>query len=42
MASDEVAAPRPGGPILQVEGLVKHFPAERGVLAGKARRPRGR
>ena len=36
MASDEVAAPRPGEPILQVEGLVKHFPAERGVLAGKA------
>jgi ABC-type glutathione transport system ATPase component len=36
MVSDRVAAPRPGEPILQVDGLVKHFPAEHGVLAGKA------
>jgi oligopeptide/dipeptide ABC transporter ATP-binding protein len=34
--SDEVAAVRPGEPILRVEGLVKHFPTDRGFLSSGA------
>ncbi len=34
--SDEVVPVRPGAPILQVEGLVKHFPTDRGLLASGA------
>jgi len=31
--SDEVAPVQPGTPILEVDGLVKHFPTDRGFLA---------
>jgi len=34
--SDEIAPARPGRPILRVEGLVKHFPTDRGLLGSDA------
>jgi oligopeptide transport system ATP-binding protein len=34
--SDEVAPVQPGAPILHVEGLVKHFPTDRGFLSSGA------
>jgi oligopeptide/dipeptide ABC transporter ATP-binding protein len=33
LSSDEVAPVQPGAPILQVEGLMKHFPTDRGLLS---------
>ena len=36
LSSNEVAPVRPGGPILQVERLVKHFPTDRGLMASGA------
>jgi oligopeptide/dipeptide ABC transporter ATP-binding protein len=36
VSSNEVAPVRPGAPILQVEGLVKHFPTDRGLLSSGA------
>ena len=34
--SDEIAPAQPGQPILRVEGLVKHFPTDRGLLGSDA------
>ena len=34
--SDEIAPAQPGSPILRVEGLVKHFPTDRGLLGSDA------
>jgi oligopeptide transport system ATP-binding protein len=36
VVSDEVASVRPDAPILQVDGLIKHFPTDRGLLASDA------
>jgi oligopeptide transport system ATP-binding protein len=36
LSSDELAAVQPGAPILQVEGLVKYFPTDRGLLSSGA------
>jgi oligopeptide/dipeptide ABC transporter ATP-binding protein len=36
LSSDELAPVQPGGPILRVEGLVKHFPTDRGLLSSGA------
>ena len=36
LSSNEVAPARPGGPILQVDALVKHFPTDRGLMASGA------
>ena len=37
MVSEEVAPVQPGGPILQVTGLVKHFSTDRGLFGGGAK-----
>jgi oligopeptide transport system ATP-binding protein len=36
LSSNEVAPVQPGGPILQVDALVKHFPTDRGLMASGA------
>jgi oligopeptide/dipeptide ABC transporter ATP-binding protein len=36
LSSNEVAPVQPGAPILRVEGLVKHFPTDRGLLSSGA------
>jgi oligopeptide/dipeptide ABC transporter ATP-binding protein len=36
VSSNDVAPVQPGAPILRVEGLVKHFPTERGLLSSSA------
>jgi oligopeptide transport system ATP-binding protein len=36
LSSDELAPVQPGAPILQVDGLVKHFPTDRGLLSSGA------
>jgi oligopeptide/dipeptide ABC transporter ATP-binding protein len=36
LSSNEVAPAQPGAPILRVEGLVKHFPTDRGLLSSGA------
>src|SRR5213078_5073732 len=36
LSSHEVAPVQPGPPVLRVEGLVKHFPTDRGLLSSGA------
>ena len=36
LLSDDVAPVQPGAPILRVEGLVKHFPTDRGLVSSRA------